>query len=93
MGLGQCHCEHGVCAWYGAPEAALPSGCLGVARTEVARWLATGSDEAGALGFGGAGNRKLRCLGRNPLARALQSGIISVGEGLVMRLDRLQFWR
>lgn len=51
--------------------------------------MATGSDEAVTLGFGGAGNRKLRCLGRDPMPGALQSGIISVGEGLVMRLDRL----
>lgn len=55
--------------------------------------MATCSDEAGALGFGGAGSRKRRCLGRDPQTGALQSGIISVGEGLVMRLDRLQFQR
>lgn len=55
--------------------------------------MATGSEEGGTLGFGGAGSRKLRCLGRDPLAGALQSGIISVGKGLVMRLDRLQFQR
>lgn len=38
---------------------------------------------AEVLEHGGAGSKELKCLGRDPLAGALQSGIISVGEGLV----------
>lgn len=37
---------------------------------------------AEALEHSGAGSRELKCSGRDPLAGALQNGIISVGEGL-----------